>query len=222
MNTKSSLLRLAVVSGALVTLPQAHAATYTINLSVPPGYCLLANHLIVGNNTLDAVLPNVPVETQVLKFANGNYVSDIFDGSHWLDSLTGNPSTTTLHPGAGFFFFNPILEDVPLTFTGDIPEGPRTICFPPGFSLAGSPVPKPFTPNTEPGFPRVTETQILRYIRAGEPGGPGYGCFVHDGFAWLDCETGNPSNATIPVGEGFFVFNPGFTPFCWTRSYSAE
>jgi hypothetical protein len=222
MKTKLSLLRLAFISGALVILPQVNGATDTITLSVSPGYCLLANHLRIGNNTLDVVLPNVPVETQVLKFANGNYLSDIFDGSHWLDSLTGNPSTTTVNPGEGFFLFNPILEDVLLTFTGDIPEGPVTICFPPGYSLAGSPVPKPFSPNAEPAFPRVLEMQILRYIRAGQPGGPGYGCVINDGFIWQNCATGEPSTATIPIGEGFFVFNPGFTPFCWTRIYSTE
>jgi len=223
MKTKR-LPHLAVLSVAAIgiLMSNATAATESITLTLPPGFSLLANHLDHGDNTLNTVLPGVPVESQVLKFANNNYVAAIFDGTTWLDAATGNPSSLTVSPGEGFFFFNPTLMDMVATFTGEVRQGPQTICFLPGYTLVGSPVPEPFSPNAASGFPRILEMQILRYIRAGQPGGPGYRLIICDGFTWIDSETGLPSNETIPVGEGFFVFNPSPASICWTRSFSLE
>src|SRR6185503_16565526 len=101
IKTKALLLGAAAL-GTLIS--QATAATETITLTMPPGFCLKANNLKVGDNSLNAVLPNVPPESQVLKYFNGNYHADIFDGSVWLDATTGDPSGTKVSPGEGFFF----------------------------------------------------------------------------------------------------------------------
>ena len=216
-NKTKALLLGAAALGALVS--QAIAATETITLTLPPGLCSTANNLNVGDNSLNAVLPGVPVESQVLKFANNNYVADIFDGSIWLDAATGEPSNTKISPGQGFFFFNPTSQELQVTLTGDVPQGVITACFNPGFSLVGSPVPRPFsitTPNDL--LPRVFEMQILRFDCATQR----YRAILFDGSTWIDAATGNAANDVIPVGEGFFVFNPGFTPLCWTSNFSVQ
>jgi len=223
MKTKTLLMMVASSAGALCAMTsQIEAATQSIPLSLPPGFCLLANNLHVGDNRLNTVFPSVPVESQVLKFANNNYTADIFDGSNWLDALTGNPSRTTVSPGEGFFFFNPSSQNLQVTFTGEVPQGPLTICFPPGFALVGSPVPRPLFLNSSNGFPRALELEILRYIRPGQQYGPGYRCMIVDGSTWLDCATGNPTTLPIPVGEGFFIYNPLGTALCWTTSFSVD
>jgi len=38
---------------------------------------------------------------------------------------------------------------------------------------------------------------------------------------WLDSETLEPTDSTIPVGEGFFVYNPGI-PTSWTFEFHVE
>src|SRR5215510_11582168 len=133
---------------------ELNAATESITLTLPPGFCLLANHLNHGDNSLSTLFPVAPIESQVLKFANNNYVMDIFDGNTWLNDA-GDPSRTTISPGQGFFFFNPGSQNFQVTFTGDIPQGPQMICFPPGFSLVGSPGPRPLFLNSSNDLPRV-------------------------------------------------------------------
>jgi hypothetical protein len=215
MKTNALLLATAAL-GALVS--QATAATETFTLTLPPGFCLKANHLNVGDNSLIAVLPAVPVESQVLKFANNNYVADIFDGSVWLEAATGEPSSTKVSPGEGFFFFNPTSQELQATLTGDVPQGVISICLRPGFSLVGSPVPRPFSVTAPNLLPRVLEMQILRF----DCGRQSYRAILFDGSTWIDSATGKPANDIIPVGEGFFVFNPEPTPVCWIRNFSVE
>lgn len=196
------------------------AATESITLTLPPGFCLLANHLDHGDNSLNTILPNVPAETQVLKFANNNYTASIFDGTTWLDALTGEPSRVTVSPGQGFFLFNPVSSNLVVTFTGEARQGVQIVCFPPGFSLVGSPLPEPFVPNSTNGFPRVLEMMIWRYVRACPQGCPTYRILIVDGGYFLDYLSGNPASDSIPVGEGFFVFNPGGAALCWTRDWT--
>jgi len=221
IKTKALLLGAAAL-GTLIS--QSTAATETITLTMPPGFCLKANNLNVGNNTLNAVLPGVPAESQVLKFANGSYVADIFDGSVWLDSSTGEPSSTRVSPGQGFFFFNPTSQELQATLTGEVPQGDVSICFGPGFNLVGSPVPRPVSLTSSNGFPQVLEMQILRFDCATQRYTPiiiiGQCPFLEGGFCWLRGDTGEPADSTIPVGEGFFVFNPGGTALCWIRNWS--
>ena len=223
IKTKAFLLGAAAV-GTL--LSHATAATETITLTMPPGFCLRANQLNhAGGNGLNNVLPNVPLESQVLKFANNNYTADIFDGTMWVDNATGNPSTTSVSPGQGFFFFNPTSQELQATLTGDVPQGDVSICFGPGFNLVGSPVPRPVSLTRSNGFPQVMEMQILRFDCATQRYKAiiiGQCPVLEGGFCWLQGDTGEPADSTIPVGEGFFVFNPGFTPLCWTSNFSVE
>jgi len=108
MNTKLLLLMTAWCAAAPGTLmAQVNPVIESVTLTVPPGFCLLANHLDrAGGNTLNAVLPNVPEGSQVLKVANNHYTRDDFsieDGG-WMDAETLEPSVRTVNPGEGFFF----------------------------------------------------------------------------------------------------------------------
>jgi len=225
MRIKALLL---LVTSSTVTfgtlLAQVAAPTESITRTVPPGFCLLANNLNhPGGNNLNSVLPNVPIESQVLKFSNNSYHADIFDGTMWLDALTGEPSGTAVSPGEGFFFFNPTAQDLEITFTGEAPRGIITIPLRPGFSLVGSPVPRTITLVPTNGFPHVLEMQIVRFDCATQRyrviiGGPcGFGI---DTICWYDGNTGDPVDPTIPPGEGFFIFNPRATVLSWVRNWT--
>jgi hypothetical protein len=227
MRTKTLLLTAALGAASLATsMAQVYSVNSVgyINLSLPAGYSLIANQLNTGNNGLNAVLPSVPVESLVLTFANNNYNTDIFDGTAWLDNATGNPTTTTVEPGKGFFVFNPTAGNVVATLVGEVPQGPSlSVSLPPGYKLISGIVPQELSLTTANGFPQVAEMQYQTYIRAGQPGGPGYDVLINDGTQWLDNDTGDPADARARVGEGFFIFNPSATTtYNWTRCFNVN
>src|SRR5882672_2548950 len=125
MRTKTLLLTAVLgIAGAATSMAQAVYSVNVvgyINLTMKPGFNLVANQLKASpDNKLNSVLPAAPLESQVLKFANNNYSTDISDGSVWLDNATGNPSATTVSPGEGFFFYNPGTVNSTATLVGEV------------------------------------------------------------------------------------------------------
>jgi hypothetical protein len=184
------------LASAATSMAQVYSVNVVgyINLTLKPGFNLVANQLKASpNNKLDTVLPAAPLETQVLKFANNNYSSDISDGTSWLDAGSGNPSTTTVAPGEGFFYFNP------------------------GFALVSSIVPQDISLTAANGFPQVLEEQYLTFNAMTQ----NYNvALINDGTGWLDSNTGNPADARPVVGQGFFIFNPGNSALNWARDFN--
>jgi hypothetical protein len=191
-----------------------------INLTLAPGFNLVANQLnATGNNGLNTVLPTAPLEAQVLKFANNNYTSDIFDGTAWIDNTTGNPSTTTISPGEGFFYFNPDATAVTATLVGEVPQGDVGFSMVPGYNLISSKVPQDISLTAANGFPQVLEALYLTF----NSGTQNYNTtLVNDGSQWLSNETGEPADARPTVGQGFFIFNPNATAITWVRTFSVN
>jgi hypothetical protein len=222
MRTKALLLTAALGLASVATsMAQAVYSVNVvgyINLTMKPGFNLVANQLNASpNNRLNSVLPAAALESQVLKFANNNYSSDISDGAEWLDANTGDPSTTTVGPGEGFFFFNPGATDVPVTLVGEVKTGSSTVTLAPGFTLASSVVPQELSLNAANGVADVLEAQYLTF----NAGIQNYdGALINDGSGWLDANTGDPADARPVVGQGFFYFNPGATALSWTRSFN--
>ena len=194
-----------------------------INLAMQPGFNLVANQLKASpNNSLNAVLTGVPLESQTYKFVNGNYVNDVFDGAVWLDNSNGDPSTTVLDPGQGFFFLNPLAAPATVTLVGEVPQGAAlNVTLGVGFTLAASIVPQtlPLTPAN--GFLNVQEMEILTYDALTQ----NYNhSSINDGTgAWFDNTNGDPIPAPIAqVGQGFFVLNPTGSAVQWTRAFSVN
>lgn len=222
MRTKALLLTAALgLAGVASSMAQAVYSVNVvgyINLTMKPGFNLVANQLKASpNNKLDSVLPAAAIESQVLKFSNNNYSSDISDGANWLDANTGDPSATTVSPGEGFFFFNPGAADVTTTLVGEVTTGNGlSVSLPAGFSLVSSIVPQEIELSAANGFPQVLEAQYLTFDAATQS----YNGLINDGTAWLDANTGDPASAKPAVGQGFFIFNPGSTALSWSRDFN--
>lgn len=223
MRTKTLLLTAALgVASVATSMAQA---VYSVNVvgyvsqALRPGFNLIANQLNASpNNNLNTVLAGVPLESQVLKFANNNYGSDIYDGAAWLDATTGNPSTTVVNPGQGFFFFNPGAANLPVTLVGEVVTGNGlNVGLPAGFSLISSIVPQDISLSSANGFPQILEAQYLTFNAATQNYDT---ALINDGTGWLDSVTGNPADARPVVGQGFFFFNPNATAANWTRNFN--
>jgi hypothetical protein len=223
MRTKALLLTAALgFAGVATSMAQAVYSVNVvgyINLTMKPGFNLVANQLKASpNNKLDSVLPAAPLESQVLKFVSGNYTTDISDGSTWIDNATGVPSTTTVAPGEGFFFFNPAATDSSATLVGEVTTGNGlNVPLAAGFNLVSSIVPQQIALTAANGFPQALEVQYLSF----NPATQNYNTtLINDGAGWLNNETGDPVAAPAPaVGQGFFIFNPG-SALAWTRNFN--
>lgn len=224
MRTKALLLiaALGIASAATSMAQTVYSVNIVgyINLTMKPGFNMVANQLNASpNNKLDSVIPAAPSDSQVLKFANNNYSSDVSDGTTWLDNATGNASTTTVSPGEGFFFFNAGTADSTVTLVGEVRTGNNlTVSMGPGFNLVSSIVPQQIALNAANLFPLVSDLQYLTFNSATQ----GYNdALVTDGTVWLNNVTGVEVPAPTPnVGDGFFIFNPGTTPLSWTRDFN--
>jgi hypothetical protein len=224
MRTKTLALTVAfIVAGMASSMAQAYSVNTFgyIKLTMVPGFNLVANQLnrLPASNSLNNVIIGVPVESQVLKFANNNYQVELFDGTAWIKP-DGAPGTLTTNPGDGFFFFNPNPTNLTVTLVGDVPQRNLTQCFPPGFSLVSINVPQAIPLSEENQFPQVLELQIIFWDPVTQTYKPSV---FNDGSGWI-LPDGTPVSAPTPaVGAGFFIFNPNFTTYiCWTRIFTVN
>jgi hypothetical protein len=223
MRTKTLLLTAALtVAAAATSMAQAVYSVNVVgyvNLTMRPGYNLVANQLVTGSpaNGLNAVLPAVPEESQVLKFVGGNYTSDIFLGGAWLNSTTGDPSATKVNPGDGFFFLNPAGGNVTVTLVGEVQTGASTVTMTPGYSLISSVVPQELSLLPVNGFNPVEEMQYLTFNSAVQNYDT---ALINLGGQWLNSITGDPADARPVVGQGFFILHPGASNALWNRTFN--
>jgi len=221
MRTKTLLLTAALgVASIATSMAQAVYSVNVvgyINLTMRSGYNLVTAQLVTGTpaNNLNAVLPTVTEESQVLTFTGGNYSSDIYLGGAWLNSTTGDPALTTVEPGKGFFFLNPgALATV--TLVGEVKLGSSTVTMTPGYSLVGSPIPQEVSLLPVNGFNPVEEMQYLTFNSAIQNYDT---ALINLGGAWLNSITGDPVDARPLVGQGFFILNPAAVNSLWTRIF---
>jgi len=220
MRTKALLLTAALgLAGAASSMAQAVYSVNVvgyINLTMKPGFNLVANQLKASpNNKLDTVLPAAAIESQVLKFSNNNYSSDISDGANWLDANSGNPSATVLAPGKGFFFSNPGATKG-LTFVGEVPQGAVNLTLPAGIACLGTTTPQALELSAANGFPQLLEAQVQYFDNVAND----YVSYINDGTQWLDANSGNPVTVTPAVGQGWFWQNA--TANAWNRNFTVQ
>jgi len=226
MRTKALLLTAALgFAGAASSMAQAVYSVNVvgyINLTMKPGFNLVANQLnATPNNGLSSVLGVVPDETQVLKFVGNNYTSDSYfaELGGWI-TPEGNPSTSTISPGEGFFYFNPNpATDYSVTLVGEVRTGNVSATYAPGFNLVSSIVPQQISLTPANGFTPVDELQYLTFNSATQQYNDALSYFTELG-GWITPE-GSPSIPTPAVGQGFFLFNPSASSsFVWPRTFS--
>jgi len=224
MRTKTLLLTAAVfAAGLAASMAQVYSVNSVgyVNFAISrSGFALVANPLNGTNNQINTILSGVPVDTQLYRFVNGSYAdAESFTGTPaqggigWVDG-GGNPSTTVLNPGEGFFLYVPSATTV--TFVGEVPQGKLTNAIPNHFSIRASQVPQSSDVNTL-GFPGVVDDTLYFWDIANQTF---KGAIVNvGGGQWFD-DFGNPVNPTPTVAEAFFVDKQGASN--WTRNFDVN
>jgi len=240
MRTKALILTAAVVAaGVASSMAQSNVYSLNVvgyvNVTVPPGFSMLANPLDDGNgnyltniidNSTHNVLPNAS-KIYIWNLGNANYDSGPtyrVTGNGW---RTGSAyPTNQIPPGTGFFLFNsdPVTggpgTNASITFVGSVVQSNSplaTVSLPAGLSLIGNVA----AVAQGPGSAAVGIDMALP-VAAGDklylwnnPGGGVDGSYTLDNWTfrnsgsaintWVNGSTRTQDGPVIPVGQGFWV-----------------
>jgi hypothetical protein len=225
MRTKTLVLSAivgALSSASLMAQVYSLNAVGYINVTLAPGFQIIANQLNTTNNNLSPLL-----DTQVGDGSHDGLEFFKFNGSSYTvlttDSLSAPPwdgpaTSTTLNPGEAAFVFNPYSTNITLTFVGTVLQGSLTNALPKGFSLVSSLVPQAGRLDVDLGLTEVDGDLVFQY----NPVTKGYAEYTGDSLnvpPW-DAPGGYPANPTVAVGGGFFYYSSGGNP--WIRSFTVN
>jgi len=230
MRTKTLLLTAAVFAAGIgVSMAQVYSvnAVGYVNVTVGPGYNLIANPLNGSNNVIGTVIPIAPDNSSVFVWNKGlqqfNQADTYFNfpppDNGWYDAGS-NPSTTVLEPGSAFYFVNPSGSST-LTFVGEVPQGNLTNTIVANYGFYSSIVPQSAS-LTSMGFPASDNMSVFFFNQAAQQYNQAitYFDFPPPDNGWYDSGS-NKVEPTPGVAEGFLLFNPGATAN-WVRNFSVN
>jgi hypothetical protein len=212
MRTKTlfvtALLSVACIATAVAQTVYSVNAVGYVNVTLAPGFSLIANPLDGEDNTIPVLFAAVPKNTVIYKFnaTTGAFIPNV------KNVITGNwgDPAMTLVPGEGAFVKIPdSSEPVTVTFVGEVMQGSLSLPLPAGFSIASSQVPQADNLDNL-GFPAVKQDIVYKWDGAGYAP---YSVNVITG-AW------NPEVPMVEVAEAFFVKKAA--AINWDREFSVN
>ncbi|MHB8523650.1 MAG: hypothetical protein ACYDH9_23245 [Limisphaerales bacterium] len=174
------------------------------NVSVPPGFSMIANQLNSGGDTVAEVLTTGLVDGMALyRFdeTNQTFSANTFRNGAW-----SNPGQL-FPPGEGVFIFNPAANTALLTFTGSLNPGTYINPIPAGLSMRSSMLPLDGRLDTLANFPAAEGDIIYSFNNASGT----YKIYTYDLGSW----TAPP---IVAAGESFFVWTTTATN--WVQTFN--
>jgi hypothetical protein len=228
MRTKITLLSTVIgvlSSASLMAQVYSLNAVGYINVTVPPGFSIIANQLNTTNNNISPLLDSQVLDGQhngltVYKYDSVNGFNDTMvvtgsggGGANW----QGNATTSTLNPGEAAFFFSPFTTNFTLTFVGTVPTGSLTNQLKQNFNLASSIVPQSAALDTGLGLVPTAGDTVFFYDSVN-----GYNeTYAYTG-SWQRSNASFPASPTPNVGQGFFYFITGAAGKTWVNNFSVN
>jgi hypothetical protein len=215
MRTKTLLLTAVLgAAGAVSSMAQANVyslnAVGYVNLTLQPGFNLIANPLNNTTNDLATLIPTPAAGTIVYTYDSVNGYTGI-PFSARTGKWTADP---VINPGSGVFVFIAGTAPFPLTFIGTVPQGTFAQTIPPGFSIQSAPIPVSASLTAAPftGITPNTGDIIYQFDNvAGYTGHP-FSARTHE---WS-------GSYTPAVGESFFYFNNSNNNLTWNVTFSVN
>lgn len=196
-----------------------------INISLAPGLNLITAQLKGTNNNITTVVgstsPVMADNSSLYKWnpAGQTFASgQVYSGGVWYDPSSGNPSTTTVDPGQGFFIDNAGTATT-LTIVGDVPLGTNNVAVNAATGFYGDPVPVAQDIATN-GFPIIDNAALYTWNNTQRKYNPGLIGGAGTPGAWYDASTGNPVVVAPAVGQGFVVNSPATGT--WKRVFTVQ
>jgi hypothetical protein len=212
-----------------------------VNVTVLPGFNMIACPLQTGNNTLGSLIPNTNLNAaqtagivegaQVYKWTGTTYQTDVAETAEFIGDGWAKGGTITMNPGEAIWFKNPSPNNLTFTFIGTVPQG--SLCTPvagPGaFSMISSQVPQAGDLMSNLNLTNLNNGDQIyifnpsnqMYLRTWTVdlanGASGY---VLNGFPVFGGSQGDPF---LSVGQGFWYRTASTSPaFNWTRTFSVN
>jgi len=206
MRTKT--LVLTALLGLAATPMFAQTNVYSVNAvgyvqKVFPAsqFVMFSNPLNTTNNTVGALLPNVPTFSNIYKWTGSSFLIGTMTFGGW------DHPEITLNPGEGAFFLaNSTFTN---TFVGEVLQGNLTNSFPSGYSIRSSQVPQSGDV-VALGLDSAMGTFDNLYKWTGTQ----YQIFTKTFGGW------DPSTPVVNVGEAVFLNVAGAGN--WTRTFSVN
>jgi hypothetical protein len=230
MRTKTILLTAALVAAGVAT-SMAQSNVYSlnvvgyVNLSITPGYNLIANQLDVdGIDNVNTALTNgVPDQSQLFTWNGTTFNPSItfFAGTGWLDlNNGGNPATNNVYPGTAFFLYNAGSVTNTVTLVGSVVQTTNTFHVGTGYGFYAVVPPVASDLDTN-AFPAEDQMQYFTFS-GGSHGTYVQGYTYFAGTGWLDLNNGGAQVFPTPaVGQGFLIYNPDAAT-TWTQSFTVK
>jgi len=179
-----------IATSVAQTVYSVNAVGY-VNVTMVPGYTLVANPLVAETNTIAVLFNDMPNSTTVYKFdaATASYVSNIKNFGKWTDTAM------TLLPGEGAFVKNPRTTNITITFVGEVMQGNLTNALPAGYALVSSMVPQEGAAATALGYPPAAQDTIYKW----DLGTQTYVSYIYNFGKWT------PGEPVVKVAEAFFA-----------------
>jgi len=236
MRTKTLLLSgvvAALTSASLMAQVYSLNAVGYINVTIPPGFSIVANQLNTTNNNISPLLDSQLLDgskdgTTFFKFAAGAYTTLTVDSFSvvtpfipWDQTFATN---TTLNPGEAAFVHNGFSTNITFTFVGTVLQGNLTNNLNVGFTMASSMVPQAGRLDLDLGLTEVDGDNVFIF-NPSSSSSPGYQTYSGDQFSlsgqpW-DGPGGQPLNPTVAVGQGFF-YHAGAALNAWVRNFNVN
>jgi hypothetical protein len=235
MRTKTLLLTAALSAAGLATsMAQVYSvnAVGYVNYSVPAnGWAILGVPLNGTNNSLNTTTPLGDQFEGANIFRFDPNTQAYLDACTWivgLGWLSASDPDPTVNPGEGFFFQNISGQPCPITWVGEVPQGPalsNPVAGNNNWTIRSSIVPKAqklghdSLAATTLGFPAREGDSVFIFDPAIQQYKDAY-TYI-DGLGWLSASDPDPDGPLIPVGTGFFSqkITP---PINWVQSFSVN
>jgi hypothetical protein len=226
MRTKTLLLTAALTAAGVATsMAQVYSVNMVgyINVTIPAGFSMLANHL---NNSPDnlviTLLPSPPEGTRIFKF---NPVNDTYDQILFLGGVYEGdmPESMTLGPGEGVFidppssFTHTFVGEVQLQSTVNLLVGPNMVSsvLPQSLPLDGLANDGNATPPAGLGFVPAEGDRVFKF----KPSNDTYDQDLFLGGVW---EGDSGGAAPVPgISEAFWIDSSATAsyPRSWSRNF---
>src|SRR5205823_3211698 len=134
-----------------------------VNLSVPPGFSMIANTFVQADQNIATLIPAPPNQTTIYTVVGGVFNATIYD-----DSIPGwDPTPGDLTLGGGGIIYNPTSSAFTITLVGEVKQGsPVSNPVAPGITIKSSMIPQAGS-MTAIGLVPVNNTTVYQYANDG-------------------------------------------------------
>ena len=207
-----------------------------INLSLPPGFSMIADQLQSTNNTIGSLMNDAAGTygtggaydgVKIYAWNGTSYTSDSGD-SAFSTYANGwdNGGKITMNPGQAVWFSNPNKTNMNVLFLGNVPTGtlPVTITGPSTFNMISSPVPVggDIVTNSVMNLTNYSDKDKV-YVYNNPGGYTTYSVDINFGTSGYLSQWDLPGDPQVAVGQGFWYLTASTTKtFTWTETFSVS